>query len=377
MNASLAGIVEAARQSGRFHTIIGSRRGVEGILSGDVVDLTSLSPERLQRLRLTPSAALGTSRHRPTDDEIERILDLCCERGVTGCILIGGNDTAESALRIDVAARARGQQLPVVTVPKTIDNDLAGTDHCPGYGSTARFVALAVRDAAFDTRAMAPLYPIKIVEVMGRNAGWLTAAGGLAFDPGLPRPLLCLPERPFADIEQVAAIVRTRIDRDGYCVMVVPETMRWEDGSAVAGDTPDWVDEFGHPYFLGVGNALSRKLSSMLGVRARYDKPGTIARMAMHVASDVDVSEAWDCGVEAVRRVARHESGLMVTILRNGGEPYAARYGATPLVGVANVERHLPDEMIASCGQDTTECFSTYALPLLGSGMMRYEVLPG
>jgi ATP-dependent phosphofructokinase / diphosphate-dependent phosphofructokinase len=375
MNASLAGIVESARQSGRFSSILGARCGVEGVLANDLVDLTNLSQERLQRLRATPSAALGTSRHRPDDGEIQRILAAFRARGVTAFVPIGGNDTAETALRLDTAARVSRQHLRVVTVPKTIDNDLAETDHCPGYGSIARFVALAVRDAAFDTRAMAQIYPIKIVEVMGRNAGWLAAAGGLAFDTDLPSPVLCLPERPFADLDALAALAQSRIDRDGYCVMVVPETMKWSDGSPVAGNTPDWVDSFGHPYFLGVGNALTRQLSARLGVRARYDKPGTIARMAMHSASDVDLEEAWQCGAEAVRRALTDESGVMVTILRTSHDRYDVSYGSTSLDRVANVERRLSDDMIAECGHDTTEQFRTYATPLLGATIMQYEVL--
>lgn len=375
MNASLAGIVEAARQSGAFASVLGSRNGVEGILSTDLIDLTGLSRDRLARLRATPSAALGTSRHRPADDEIERILDAFRAWAVAAFVPIGGNDTADTAARLCAAARARGQTLSVVTVPKTIDNDLAETDHSPGYGSAARFIALSVRDSAFDTRAMARLYPIKIVEVMGRNAGWLAAAGGLAFDAGLPRPLLCLPERPFENVEELATLAENRIARDGYCVVVVPETMRWVSGSPVAGDTPDWVDAFGHPYFLGVGNALARQLSSLLGVRARYDKPGTIARMAMHAASTVDLEEATTCGAHAARRAAQGESGVMVTILRTGNEPYGACYGASPLERIANIERRLPDDMIAGCGHDTTARFDEYARPLLGPDLARYEVL--
>lgn len=375
MNASLAGIVEAARQSGAIRSVLGSRNGIEGVLSNDVIDLTDLPPERLERLKYTPSAALGTSRHRPSDAELVAILEAFRRSGIVAFVPIGGNDTADTALRIDALARERGQTLHVMTVPKTIDNDLAETDHCPGYGSIARFVALAVRDATFDTRAMAQLYPIKIVEVMGRNAGWLVASGALACEPRLPRPLLCLPERPFENLAQLAEIVAARIERDGYCVMVVPETMKWASGAAVAGDTPDWIDSFGHPYFLGVGNALTRDLSAHLGARARYDKPGTIARMAMHAASQTDIEEAWLCGVEAVQRATGGETGAMVSIVRTSDAPYAVRYAAAPLDRVANIERRLPETMISACGHDTTDLFKHYASPLLGERLNQYEVL--
>ncbi|HQX63852.1 MAG TPA: 6-phosphofructokinase, partial [Thermomicrobiales bacterium] len=193
INASLAGAISEAQQSRRFDAILGSRNGIEGVLAGAFFDLTRLTSDRLARLRVTPSAALGTSRHRPTDDEIVQLLDQLHTLDIRAFVPIGGNDTAETALRLGAAAANRGQELRVIAVPKTIDNDLPETDHCPGYGSIARYTALAVRDAAFDTRAMSQIYPVKIVEVMGRNAGWLTASGSLAFDDTLPRPILCLP----------------------------------------------------------------------------------------------------------------------------------------------------------------------------------------
>ncbi|MGH9174832.1 MAG: diphosphate--fructose-6-phosphate 1-phosphotransferase, partial [Vicinamibacterales bacterium] len=345
INASLAGVIETARGSDQVGTILGARYGVEGILNDAFVDLSALNGDRLERLRRTPSAALGTSRHRPGDDEIERTLDKFQRLNISIFTPIGGNDTAETALRLAAAAEARGQHLRVVAIPKTIDNDLPEMDHCPGYGSAARFVALAVRDAAFDTLAMRRLYPVKIVEVMGRNAGWLTAAGSIAFDlqPELPRPILCLPERPFAAFEDLATLVRERLTGDGYAVVVVPETMKWSDGRSAAGETPDWVDAFGHRYFPGVGGALARQLSTALDLRARYDKPGTIARMAMLAASELDVIEATETGSEAVRRALAGESGVMVTIQRRDDTPiYHIDYATAPLDRIANTERLLP-----------------------------------
>jgi 6-phosphofructokinase 1 len=378
INASLAGVIEAARGSDQIETILGTRHGVEGILSGEFVDLSAIDGDRLERLRRTPSAALGTSRHRQTDDEVERTLDRFLELGITIFTPIGGNDTAETALRLATVAKRRGQDLRVVSIPKTIDNDLPETDHCPGYGSIARFIALAVRDAAFDTLAMRRLYPVKIVEVMGRNAGWLTAAGSLAFDaqPELPRPVLCLPERPFESIDSLTDLARERIGRDGYVVLVVPETMKWGDGRSAAGETPDWIDAFGHKYFPGVGSALARELSARLDVRARYDKPGTIARMAMQAASELDIIEASEVGSEAVRRALAGETAVMVTILRRVGAPYYhIDYATTPLERIANRERLLDDEMIAASGHDVTPDFASWARPLVGPPFAVYEVL--
>jgi len=378
INASLAGVIEAARGSDQVGTILGTRHGVEGILSGEFVDLSAIDGKRLERLRRTPSAALGTSRHRQTDDEVERTLGRFHELGITIFTPIGGNDTAETALRLAARAQARGQELRVVAIPKTIDNDLPEMDHCPGYGSIARFVALSVRDAAFDTLAMRQLYPVKIVEVMGRNAGWLTAAGSLAFDvqPELPRPVLCLPERPFESVEQLTSLIGERIGRDGFVVLVVPETMKWADGHSAAGETPDWIDPFGHKYFPGVGSALAREFSTRLDLRARYDKPGTIARMAMHAASELDIVEASEAGREAVRRALGGETGTMVTIVRRDASPYyQVDYGTTPLERIANLERLLDDDMIDATGHDVTARFGVWARPLIGAPFAPYEVL--
>lgn len=375
INASLAGVIGEARQSGRFSAILGSRNGIEGVLDSALLDLTQLSPDRLARLRVTPSAALGTSRHRPTDDEITTILDRFAALGITTFLPIGGNDTAETALRLGAVATTRGQDLRIVAVPKTIDNDLPETDHCPGYGSIARYTALAVRDASFDTRAMARIYPVKIVEVMGRNAGWLAASGGLAFADSLPRPILCLPERPLGGIDDLATLVAAAVERDGYAVIVTPETMRWADGAPVGGTTPEWIDAFGHAYYRGVGSTLARELSGRLGVQARYDKPGTIARMAMASASAIDLAEAEQAGREAVRRAIAGQTGVMVTIQRTSDEPYEVCFDAAPLDRIAAIERRLPDDMIDTSGHDVTPCFRAWARPLLGGPLPEYEVL--
>ncbi len=374
LNASLVGAIHAARESG-FQRVLGARRGVEGILEESFIDLSDLSDERLNRLRRTPSASLGTTRLRPSDQQIAEVLDVCKHHHIQAIVGIGGNDTADTSHRLSLLAGERSQDLRVINVPKTIDNDLFGTDHALGYGSAARFVALAVRDAAFDTLAMADIYPIKIIEVMGRNAGWLAAAGTLAFGHGMAAPIVCLPEQPLVSFEDLAQRVRGRIDVEGSAVLVVPETMRWANGEHVAGGTPQWVDTFGHPYYGGAGSMLAHSLGAALNVRARYDKPGTISRMAMHAASEVDLEEAEQSGIEAVRRLAEGETGGMISIIRLSGEPYEVRYGLIPLEKVANVERRMPDSMIDSSGTGVTDEFRAHALPLIGGPVDEYEVL--
>lgn len=355
--------------------MLGARRGVEGILSESFIDLTALPEERLDRLRRTPSAGLGTTRLRPSDEQIAEVLAVCQRHSIEAIVGIGGNDTADTSHRLSQLAQDRGQDLRVINVPKTIDNDLFGTDHALGYGSAARFIALAVRDAAFDTMAMADIYPIKIIEVMGRNAGWLAAAGTLAFGCGLTPPIVCLPEHPLHSFEDLSQRVSERIGAEGSAVLVVPETMRWSNGEHVAGGAPQWVDTFGHPYYGGAGSMLAHSLGAVFNARARYDKPGTIARMAMHAASEVDLKEAEQSGIEAVRRLAEGETGAMISIIRLSGEPYEVRYGVIPLEGVANVERRMPETMIDSSGAGVTGEFKAHALPLLGTPIDEYEVL--
>jgi ATP-dependent phosphofructokinase / diphosphate-dependent phosphofructokinase len=369
------GAVRAARDGSVFGRVLGARRGVEGILSESFIDLTSLPEDRLERLARTPSAALGTTRLRPDDQQIEAVLNICECHGIEGIVGIGGNDTADTSNRLFRLAIQRGVNLKVINIPKTIDNDLSGTDHSLGYGSAARFIAMAVRDAAFDTLAMAEIYPVKIVEVMGRNAGWLAAAGALAFHPELVPPLICLPERPFESLEALAQRVHDRIAAEGSAVLVVPETMRWANNQHVAGGKPQWVDTFGHPYYGGAGSMLAHALSVTLNVRARYDKPGTIARMAMHAVSAVDLHEAIESGIEAVRRLEAGETGMMISLARLEGTPYQVRYGAVTLDIVANVERRMPETMIDSSGTGVTEEFRQHALPLLGDPLDEYEVL--
>lgn len=375
LNASLVGAIRAAQSERDTPRILGARNGVEGILEESFIDLSSLSEARLERLMRTPSAALGTTRLRPDDAHIEHVLDILIKHNIESVVGIGGNDTADTSFRLAMLADARGVNLRIVNIPKTIDNDLAGTDHSLGYGSAARFVALAVRDAAFDTLAMAKIYPVKIVEVMGRNAGWLAAAGTLAFDESMTPPLVSLPEVPFASLDALTALVESRISETGSAVLVVPETMRWADGEHIAGGVPQWVDSFGHAYYGGAGSMLAHALSTALNVRARYDKPGTISRMAMHAVSETDLQEAATCGEVAVRRLAAGESGVMIAIQRDSDDPYTVSYTTAPLSMVANVERRMPDSMIDATGSGVTAAFRQHALPLLGSPIEKYEVL--
>ncbi len=368
INASLVGVIEVARDSGQFGRVLGARNGIEGLLAERFILLHDQEPELLQVIRVTPSAALGTGRHKLKEGDLDRALAIMRQHGITAFVYIGGNDSADTAHRLAIRAAETGQELRVAAVPKTIDNDLPETDHCPGYGSIARYLANAVRDATYDSIASPQLHAVKFVEVMGRDAGWVAASGVLGFlsDERDLEPLVLLPERPPADVEVVLAAVERDLQTRGWSVVVVPETLRTADGRHLGGNEPDYIDGFGHPYYPSTGAALTRLVSQRLEVRARYDKPGTAARMSISLASAVDQDEAYALGAGAVERIVAGESGIVTILRRTGDDPYACVVDAVPIERVANTVRRLPDAFIAGDGFGVTDAFRRYATPLLG-----------
>ena len=368
INASLAGVVDAARKSGEFERVLGLRNGIEGLFQERFIDLTRHDQELIDRIGRTPSAALGTGRYKLRDEDLDRAVIAMRRLGVTAFVYIGGNDSADTAHRLGAHAHSIGYDLRVMSVPKTIDNDLPETDHCPGYPSIARYLGNAVRDATYDTLASPQLYSVKFVEVMGRDAGWVAAAGALGFSGGESdlAPLVLLPERPPESVDDVLAAIEADVRRRGFSVVVVPETMRTSSGRPFGGDEPDYVDGFGHPYFPSTGAAMTRLVSQKLQIRARYDKPGTAARMSIALASEVDLDEAYRLGAEAVERVVDGASGFMTAISRTSDDPYAYDIIAVPLERIANQIRHLDDAFIGDDGMSVTPAFHEYMRPLLG-----------
>ncbi|MFO7270574.1 MAG: diphosphate--fructose-6-phosphate 1-phosphotransferase [Sphaerobacter thermophilus] len=376
INASLAGVVRAALEHRQFGAIIGARHGIDGVLTERFVDLGRQPAEILDQLLTTPSAALGTTRRRLTDETAARAVRILAQYDIRAVAYIGGNDSADTALRLAAAARDAGYDLRVVSVPKTIDNDLPGTDHCPGYGSIARFLALAARDAVRDTEATAALYPVKFIEVMGRNAGWVAAATALGQDGDGDGPhLIFFPERPPRDLHGLLEEVQRAYDRHGQVVAVVPETLKDAQGRPLSGEDLSWTDPFGHRYYPSPGPALTRAVEEHLGLRARFDKPGTIARMFAACVSSVDRREAYEVGAAAVRLLVEGASEVMVTLERVSDDPYAATTGVIAAAEVANRERRMPDAFIGPDGRSVTDAFRTYALPLIDGPLPPYARL--
>ncbi|HEY7780381.1 MAG TPA: diphosphate--fructose-6-phosphate 1-phosphotransferase [Ktedonobacterales bacterium] len=377
INASLAGAVREALASDGIDGIYGARHGIQGLLDGDLLDLRREPAATWDGLVATPSAALGSCRYRLQPDDPERALDLLRRLSVRHFLYIGGNDSADTAHRIALAARAADYDLRVVCVPKTIDNDLPGTDHCPGYGSAARFIALATMDSAMCTEAIPTHYPVKVIEVMGRDAGWLAAAAALGKEREEDAPhLIYVPERPFVPTRFLEDVRRAH-ERYGYVVAVVTETVRDERGQPLGAVGAQGVDAFGHQLLGGAAQALVGMVREELGLRARFDRPGDLQRMASSCVSATDRDEAYRVGGAAVRAALSGVTDKMVTLVRVLGPAYACETSLVDLDVVANEQRLLPAEYLDAEGTGVTPAFRDYALPLIGDPLPRHVRLRG
>ena len=362
INASLAGVVEACRSA--YSTVWGARFGVTGLLNSDLVDLTAQDPAQLHRVGNTPGSAIGSSRRKLADEDYARIFETLRKRRV-GCLFYtGGNGSMATSLEFHERSRALGYELQVIGIPKTIDNDLAVTDHSPGYASTARYFACAARDAGEDNRSLPP--PICVLEVLGRNAGWVVAATSLArVDPDDAPHLIYLPERRVS-LDQIAADVERVYRRLGRVTIAVCEGQR-DDSGTVFGASVDREGSPVHALASNLGHTLACALTEKLGLRARAEKPGLAGRSSGLCVSAIDRDEAWRCGFEAGAAAVRGESGVMVAIRREApAEPYRSSMFLTPLAGVARVEKLLPPGWISEAGNDVTTEFREWASPLVG-----------
>ena len=278
LNKSLFGVVREADESKAFGEIYGAGFGLEGVLSGELVNLGKLSKAAWNRIARTPAAALGSTRRKLTSEDVPVILKTLAKHDIRYWFIIGGNDSAETGHSVSLEARASGYDLTVINVPKTIDNDLVLTDHSPGFGSAARFVALATMGAGRDAEAMGKASPITIIEVMGRDTGWLAASSALAKRDERDAPhIICIPEVPI-DEDHFVDVIENAYRRFGFAVAVIAENTRGTDG-VLGGDSEPWyVDDFGHPYYDGPARYLAGLVGRRLKVRARYEKPGTIQR---------------------------------------------------------------------------------------------------
>jgi len=376
INSSLVGIIHEALGYPETEGIYGMRNGILGALREEFFDLTKEDAGTIEGLRHTPSAALGSSRHKLKPDDYDRLLQVFRAHNIRYFCYIGGNDSMDTARRLEELGRTAGYELLVMGVPKTVDNDLAHTDHCPGYGSAARFVALMTRDTGLDTIAGARSTPVKIVEIMGRHAGWLTAAAALAKEgkEEAAPDLIYVPERAFC-IERFLADVRQTFQERGHCVVALSEGIHDAAGNLIS-TTSAATDAFGHRQLGGASVYLSQLVNEELGLKSRFEKPDTLQRSMMICASQVDLNEAYMVGRMAVRHMMEGASGKMVTLVRAPGPAYYCTTGLADLRAVAEEERLLPAEFLDDRGHPNA-AFSAYALPLAGGLLPPYTQLTG
>ncbi|MXY45133.1 MAG: diphosphate--fructose-6-phosphate 1-phosphotransferase [Dehalococcoidia bacterium] len=366
INRSLFGVCDEAAKSGAFTGVFGAQGGVEGVLSDRVFDLAAISPAAWPAIAAAPGAALGTTRKKFSDSELPRVIEFIERREITHWLIIGGNDSASTALTVGAAANNAGLDLAVLLVPKTVDNDLVGTDHSPGYGSAARFVAAATQGAGRDAEAMGPAAPITVIEVAGRDSGWLAAASVLGKREQRDAPHVVVTPETLFDPSQVLSGIESAYRRYGFAVAVIQENVRDKDSRPLTGDgTPLHVDDFGNEYHEGAGRYLTTLVTDHLKVRVRYDQPGTIQRSMAELVSSVDAREAEEVGRAAVRHALDGESNRMVSIVRVSDDPYVSETGLTPLEPVTGAHKTMPAEFLDSQGMPTG-VFLDYARPLIG-----------
>jgi 6-phosphofructokinase len=369
INSSLVGIVEAARESGQIGQVLGMRFGIEGVLNNQLIKMFEQPQDVLTGLRRTPSSALGSTRLKLKDEHFEPILAQLKKHDIRYLFMIGGNDTMDTIHRITAYASTKGYELQGVGVPKTVDNDLFGTDHTPGFPSAARYVALSVLQAGLLARDMQRVDQFCIFQTVGRSAGWLPAAATAAQRAAGDAPhLLLLPERPF-DRDAFLTAVEQRKRDHGFVSIVCGEGITNADGSPVsASQTRDKFNnvEFGAMGGTSAAMILHRMISDQFGWRGEFQVTESLQMCAADRAVTLDFDEAYAAGREAVQRALAGRSGEMVTFERVSNSPYSIQFGAAPLANVANHERPLPDEYIAADGMGVTPAFHAYLKPLVG-----------
>jgi ATP-dependent phosphofructokinase / diphosphate-dependent phosphofructokinase len=335
------------------------------VLENNMFDLTRQPRDVIEGLCHTPGAGLGSSRYKlKKEEDFARLVEAFRKHDIRNFFYIGGNDSMDTADKINTIARKNNYDMKVIGIPKTIDNDLPHTDHAPGYGSAAKFLATTVLETGLDLKGLITNNRIVILEAMGRNSGWLAASAALAkrLDYDAPH-LICLPEVPFSTakfIEDVTAVYR----ENRFVYIVASEGIRSDNGEYVCAD--DCRDAFGHRQLGGLAETLKRLVEAEIGVTVRTNVLGTMQRVAMHFASLTDAQEACMAGAEAVRLAAKDVTGKMVTLVREGeGDDYRCGTGAVDLAMVANVEKKVPREWISQSGSYVNEKFIRYARPLI------------
>jgi 6-phosphofructokinase 1 len=375
VNASLAGaVLEALEHLAASSRIWGARGGITGLLREDFFDLRAQPRAIWDEIRLAPAAALGSCRKKMNAEDVARAVETCRKHDIRYFFYIGGNDSMDTAHKLAQAAEEMGHQMHSAGIPKTIDNDLPETDFCPGYGSCARFIAQATVDLGMDIRSLPT--PVSIMEVIGRNAGWTAAAAMLARRESDDAPqLIYVPEVPLSR-EKFLQDVQGVYDRQGWVVAVVSEGLRDEHGESLGAALGEVaVDGFGHKLPGDVAPALAHLVTRQLGLRARSEKPGLLARASSHHASPLDREVAEGAGRFAAQQAFAGATDFMAGIQRQSNQPLRVSFCRVPLEKTANVERLLPSQYLNEARNNIAESFRQYVEPLIGGPLRRYARL--
>ena len=365
INASAYGVIRTALDAHEITKVYGAAHGIVGVINDVLYIMDEEDPNELELLLNTPSSELGSCRYKLTDEkDFERILEIFKKYDIRYFFYNGGNDSMDTCNKISAYLDKAGYECRVMGVPKTIDNDLVGTDHCPGYGSAAKYIATTAAEVYKDAKVY-NTGTITIMEIMGRHAGWLTAAAALAGIAGSPPDFIYLPEIPF-DMEKFLNDVDSTFKEKGNCIVAVSEGISYADGRFVAEAEISATDGFGHAQLGGLASKLAAAVKSKTGAKVRPIEFSLMQRSAAHIASQTDIDEAFLAGKAAVENAIAGETGKMVGFTRetvNG--QYKCNVSLQPLTVTANAEKKIPREWINEAGSNVTQDLIDYVLPLI------------
>jgi 6-phosphofructokinase len=370
INATAAGVIQTARaHKDKIGTVYAGRNGIIGALTEDLIDTGEESDEDIAALRHTPSGAFGSCRYKlkgldESKTQYDRLIEVFRAHDIAYFFYNGGGDSADTAHKVSQLGDKLGYPIICVGIPKTVDNDLPITDNCPGFGSVAKYVAVSIREAAFDVASMAlTSTKVFVMEVMGRHAGWIAAAGGLAAEKEGDAPQVILfPEVPF-DEAAFLERVRRSVDDQGYCAIVVSEGVRNTEGQFLS--EAGTKDAFGHVQLGGVAPMIANLIKDKLGYKYHWAVADYLQRAARHIASKTDVEQAYALGKAAVELAVEGRNAVMPVIVRRSDSPYSWEIGSANLADVANVEKKMPRDFISEDGFGITERCRRYLSPLI------------
>ncbi len=377
INASACGVIETARlHKDKIGKVYAGRNGIIGALTEDLIDTSKESDEAIAALRSTPSGAFGSCRFKlksleANKREYERLIEVFKAHNIGYFFYNGGGDSADTCYKVSQLSEAMGYPIQAIHVPKTVDNDLPITDCCPGFGSVAKYIAVSTLEASFDVKSMAKTSTkIFVLEVMGRHAGWIAAAGGLVEDHGIPVVVL-FPEVEF-DQKKFLAKVDKNVKEHGFCTIVVSEGCHYPDGRFLA--EQGTRDAFGHAQLGGAAPVVANMIKDALGYKFHWAVADYLQRAARHVASKTDVKQAYQLGKAAVDLALKGRNSVMPTVDRISDVPYKYKIGVADLKDVANVEKMMPKSFITKDGFGITEKCKRYLVPLIqGEDYPKYK----